>query len=386
MNSRLQFIIFIFIVITVYSLLNYYFIKKHRSILTAKSLPLLLLRLVILTLILTPVATVFFSINEIPLMAAFTGFTGYSWIAFLFLFLVIHGIADLLLFISEKTGLKPSAKMARKFTLLTSFICISIVLYGYIEAKSIKIERIDIRSEKLNKLKKKIRIVQISDVHFSPILSASMALKIKELVEKEKPDLLLSTGDLLDRAIRNSSEVSRILGSINAPLGKIAITGNHEFITGIDYSTKFIKECGFTLLRNRSSVIAGVVSISGVDDLSATRFDVAIERSEEDVLSGVDEKLYSILMKHQPRINKRATGKFDLQLSGHTHAGQIFPFTFLVRIVFPFFCGMYRIDNNTKVYVSRGTGTWGPPVRFLAPPEITVFDLKPALSAAKRGE
>jgi predicted MPP superfamily phosphohydrolase len=379
MNSRLQFIIFISIVITVYSLLNYYFIKKNRSILTARSLPVIFLRLIILTLILTPVATIFFSINEIPLMAAFTGFTGYSWIAFLFLFLMIHGLADILLFIAEKGGFKPSAKMGRKFTFLTSLVCISIVLYGYIEAKSIKTERVEIRSQKLNSLKKNIRIMQISDVHFSPVISVPKALKIKELVEKEKPDLLLSTGDLLDRAIRNSSEVSKILKSISAPLGKVAIMGNHEFIADIDYSTRFINECGFTLLRNRSMVIAGAVSIAGVDDISAPRFDVKIEKSEEEVLAEVDDRYYSILMKHQPRINKTTTCKFDLQLSGHTHAGQIFPFTLFVRLVFPYIAGMYQVDDNTKLYVSRGTGTWGPPVRFLASPEITIFDLKPEL-------
>ncbi len=384
MTSRFQFIIFISVVIIIYSLLNYYFIKKNRSILTARSLPLIFIRLILLTLILAPVATVIFSINEIPLIAAFAGFTGYSWIAFLFLFLVIHGLADIILFVSERTGFKPSEKLARRFTLLTTLISVSIVLYGYVEAKLIRIERIEIRSEKLRSLQKGIRIVQISDVHFSPVISAATALRIKEIVEMEKPDLLLSTGDLLDRSIRNSSDVSRILRSIRAPLGKIAITGNHEFIAGIEYSKEFIKKAGFNLLRNRSLVIEGDLCITGVDDISASRFNVGIEKSEEEVLSGVDEKCYSILLKHQPRINVRTTGKFDLQLSGHTHAGQIFPFTALVRIIFPYFSGIYRIDGNTELYVSRGTGTWGPPVRFLASPEITVIDLKPPVAAAEK--
>ncbi len=384
MSSRFQFIIFISVVIIIYSLLNYYFIKKNRSILTARTLPLIFIRLILLTLILAPVATIIFSINEIPLMAAFAGFTGYSWIAFLFLFLVIHGIADIILFVSERAGFKPSVKLARRFTLLTTFISVSIVLYGYIEAKSIRIERVEIRSEKLRSRHKEIRIVQISDVHFSPVISAATASRIKEIVEKEKPDLLFSTGDLLDRSIRNSSDVSRIMRSIRVPLGKIAITGNHEFIAGIEYSKEFIKKAGFDLLRNRSLVIAGVLCITGVDDLSASRFNVKPEKSEEEVLSGVDDKYYSILLKHQPRIDKRTTGKFDLQLSGHTHAGQIFPFTALVRIIFPYFSGIYRVDGNTELYVSRGTGTWGPPVRFLASPEITVIDLKPPVAAADK--
>jgi predicted MPP superfamily phosphohydrolase len=86
---------------------------------------------------------------------------------------------------------------------------------------------------------------------------------------------------------------------------------------------------------------------------------------------------FTILLKHQPLVEKDAPGAFDLQLSGHTHGGQIFPFSLLTRLVFPFHAGNYRLTGGALIHVSRGTGTWGPPVRFLAPPEITIIDLMP---------
>jgi len=374
MNNTPQFLIFISIVITVYSLLNYYFIRKHNNILTGRSLPVLLLRLTIITMILTPIATVYFSYRDIPLGAAITGFTGYSWLAFLFLFLVVHGTADIALFVMEKTGYTAPKHAARRVFAITMAISLSVLLYGYHEAGDIRTERLAIETGKLPAGTDSVRIALISDVHFGPLISVRAAENIRKLVQDENPDIIISAGDLLDRAIRDSTEVARIIAGMKAHLGKYAITGNHEFYAGIDYSMKFTTDAGFTMIRN-TTVTAGGIVLAGVDDREGPRYGIRPARTEEEILSGIDPSKYTILLKHQPRIRHGSPLKFDLQLSGHTHAGQIFPFTFLVRLAFPYICGLYELGGSSKLYVSRGTGTWGPPVRFLAPPEITIIDI-----------
>lgn len=362
-------------VLSTYGLLNYYFLRKHKFIITGKTFPLALLRLLVFTIILTPVATFIFSAREMSILASITGFTGYSWLAFLGLFLVIHGILDLIVFILEKRGREFSKKTIQIITAVAVSINVIIIIYGYFEALNIQVEKVTFVSPKI-KEGRTIKIVQISDVHFSPIISVHSAKKIRDLVQKQNPDIIISTGDFLDRAIRKKKEVAAVMRTLKAPLGKYAITGNHEFIADIKYSVNFIENSGFKLIRNDTVIIDDMINLSGVDDLSASRFGYTIKISEATVLSKVDTKNYTILLKHQPKVNLENTKNYDLQLSGHTHAGQIFPFTLFAKIAFPYLCGFYKINDHTDIYVNRGTGTWGPPIRFLVTPEITVIELK----------
>jgi hypothetical protein len=376
MQNTGSFIAFISLVIIIYSGLNYYFIRKNRSLLTRRSLTAIILRMLLFTLILTPVATTIFSYQGIPLMAAITGFPGYSWLAFLFLFLLIHGSVDIILFAAEKAGFVPSGYMAREILIVTMVLSGSVLAYGYHEAKDIKVERLVVETNKLPAGTKELKIVQLSDVHFSPINSVDLAAKIKSIVNIEKPDIIVSTGDFLDRAIRNRTGVIAALNGLSAPLGKYAVTGNHEFIAGIDNSVDFISRAGFLLLRNRNVSIDGVINLAGVDDSDAPRFGIKIDKSEKDVLEEAEPGKFTILLKHRPVIDRQTSAMFDLQLSGHTHAGQIYPLRFIVKLIFKYAAGFYIIDNNTVLYVSKGAGTTGPPIRVLAPPEITVIVLK----------
>ncbi|MBT6499976.1 MAG: hypothetical protein HOK67_08725 [Deltaproteobacteria bacterium] len=376
MNGSLTFILFLTAVIVVYSSLNTYFILKHRNFVTLKTLPLLLVRLLLVTIILTPVATFYFSWQGPTILATLTSLTGYSWLAFLFLFLMIHGSADIVLFISRRLGYPHSSKTTRGVFLLTMGLSLFILFYGWHEARQLKTERVQITTRKIPAGIKKITLLQISDVHFSPIIGEKMATDIYQIVQKEKPDIILSTGDLLDRGFRNGQQITSILRSLTAPLGKYAITGNHEFIADIKESTKFIDQAGFQLLRNKAVNITPFLTLAGVDDPAIRQFANGTIVPEEQVLPKPDAKRFTILLKHQPRIETSSIKSFDLQLSGHTHAGQIFPFTALVKLAFPYLSGMYEIDSETSLYVSRGSGTWGPPFRFLAPPEITLLELK----------
>jgi predicted MPP superfamily phosphohydrolase len=240
----------------------------------------------------------------------------------------------------------------------------------------IRVERVTIETSKLPPEIKNLRIVQLSDIHFSPLTSVDAARRIKEIVEREKPDLLVSTGDLLDPGIRDFEDVAWIMHGIRAPLGKYAVTGNHEFISNIQKSTLFTNLLGFRLLRNEAADVKGILNIAGIDDPAGERFGISTNLSDLDVLEKLDNDKYTIYLKHRPDVDEGTLDLFDLQLSGHTHSGQIFPFTLFVKIVYPYMAGLYKLNEDTNLYVSRGTGTWGPPIRFLAFPEITVIDLK----------
>jgi uncharacterized protein len=136
------------------------------------------------------------------------------------------------------------------------------------------------------------------------------------------------------------------------------------------------------MLRGEGVTIHGMVNIAGVDDPAGKYFQIK-KVSEKAVLSSLPGDLFTVLLKHPPVVDKEAMGLFDLQLSGHTHKGQIYPFRYLTRLAFPLYTGYHKLPGNGHLYVSRGSGTWGPPIRFLAPPEVTIIELVSNLGPAK---
>jgi hypothetical protein len=171
------------------------------------------------------------------------------------------------------------------------------------------------------------------------------------------------------------NKLAAMLAELNPPLGKFAITGNHEFYAGIGQSERFLKAAGFTLLRNERLNVAEQLYIVGVDDPAVRRRNQTKGDDEESLLAGLSRERFTLLLKHRPTVETESLGKFDLQLSGHTHGGQIFPFHLITRLFYPREDGLHRLEKGSVLYISRGTGTWGPPMRFLSPPEVTVFEL-----------
>jgi hypothetical protein len=187
---------------------------------------------------------------------------------------------------------------------------------------------------------------------------------------------LVATGDLVDGRINHLDGLSEIFREIHPPLGKYAVTGNHEFYAGIGSSLDFTRRAGFTVLRGEAVTVGNVLRLVGVDDPAGRSFGPAPGRSEEELLGNGPSPLFTLLLKHRPFLSPAARKAADLQLSGHTHNGQIFPFRLLVRIWYPLLSGLYESKNGAALYTSRGTGTWGPPMRFLSPPEMTIIDIE----------
>jgi hypothetical protein len=179
----------------------------------------------------------------------------------------------------------------------------------------------------------------------------------------------------MDGKVQEEQEITALFRSIKAPYGKYAVIGNHEFSAGIEYSVTLLEKAGFVVIRNGAALPNGVVNIAGVDDPSARSYGMGIPVGEEELLKGLPSGRFTILLKHRPKINKKSLGLFDLQLSGHTHGGQIFPLRLVLPFLYPQSRGLSKVGTQSYLYVSRGTGTLGLPIRLLSPPEITVIDL-----------
>ncbi|MBI5632677.1 MAG: metallophosphoesterase [Nitrospirae bacterium] len=306
---------------------------------------------------------------------------GYMWLGILFLFSSSSLMIDLYRFLirsaelvrrADYANLKPSAGVLFYLPLIVSLL---VAAYGYGEARNIRTEKITIRTPKISKVLGKIRIVQISDVHLGLIIRDERLSSMLKLVQEAAPDLLVSTGDLVDGQINGMPGLAELFNGINPRYGKFAITGNHEFYAGLDQALAFTRKSGFRVLRNEALDIEGILNIAGVDDRAVGPRSVVGDGIEQEMLSRLSKERFTLFLKHRPLFDKGSAGLFDLQLSGHVHRGQIFPFSILTKLYYPVHAGFVRLDRGSRLYVSRGTGTWGPPIRFLSPPEITVIDL-----------
>ena len=316
---------------------------------------------------------------EMP--ARFMAYTGYIWMGLIFIFVVVSLILDLYRVIVYAGGLgfqKSFSYLSPTplFTLMFPVIvALAVNAYGYFEAMNLHTEKITIESSKIPESMGRIRIVQFSDVHIGLIVREGRLKGIVEELKKAEPDILVSTGDLLDEQVNNLAEPTMLLKSIQPRYGKFAITGNHEFYAGLQPSLDFMRNAGFSVLRSEGTTAAGHINVVGMDDPTGRGFGLSKEIAEGQLLSQFPRENFTLLLKHQPAVDIGASGLFDLQLSGHTHKGQIFPFSLITRFVFPHHAGPFNLSNQSRLYVNRGAGTWGPPIRFLAPPEITVIDL-----------
>lgn len=336
--------------------------------------------LIFLIMIFAPIIVRLFEKGGYDTLARFTAYSGYAWMGVIFLFVSISILLDslrfLLVFIGFLLKMDFSAlTSAYRFFFIVAFFGANLIsFFGYMEANNPRLETIRIFTNKIPKETGKVTIAQISDVHVGLIVREEKLKSIAKLVKAANPDVLVSTGDLLDGDINSLNGLADILKEIQPQYGKFAITGNHEFYAGIKNSLVFTKQAGFTMLRGEGITVPGIINIAGVDDPTGKLFGYQ-DISERTLLSKFPDQLFTIFLKHRPILDKDAQGLFDLQLSGHTHKGQIYPFRYMTQIFFPLYAGHYPLANNAHLYVSRGSGTWGPPIRFLAPPEVTVIEL-----------
>ena len=306
------------------------------------------------------------------LFARGLAWVGYTWLGVIFLFFSASLLVDLyclavylgsMILHRDLSFLALSLKMVFLIPLALATV---IAAYGYKEALNIRTEHIFINTPKLSAAVDRIRIAQISDVHLGLIVRKERLGLILRKIKEARPDILVSTGDLVDGQISELEALSDMLKEINPQHGKFAVLGNHEYYAGLRQAIAFKKAAGFTLLRDEGISIGDIINLIGVDDPAAEYFNGYDGSMEKRLLTSLPLERFTILLKHRPLINKDSLELFDLQLSGHVHKGQIFPFTLLTKIYYPKHAGLLSADGGI-LYVSRGSGTWGPPIRFSPP-------------------
>lgn len=260
-------------------------------------------------------------------------------------------------------------------------VALALVLYawGVWQAHHPGVRELRLTSSKLPPGSPPLRIAGLTDVHLSSLIGPRMLRPLAAQVAELKPDILLMGGDLVDVPMDGRDEDAAILRSIPAPLGRFAVLGNHEYYRGEDMSLRFTEEAGFTVLRGEFAEAGGIV-VAGVDDEAfAGRF----EPDTADVelaLDGIPEDRFVLLLKHRPERVSAAAGRFDLQYSGHTHGGQFWPGPWITKRIYGHPQGLSEVTGGrglSLLYISNGTGYWGPPMRLGPPPEITLIVLEP---------
>lgn len=272
------------------------------------------------------------------------------------------------------------ASTPRRFVPLALGAALCLFLYGLYEAQKPRIVQISIVTSKLPPDSAPLSVVGIADVHVGPLIGPWMLRRIASSISALEPDVLLVSGDLVDADVTGRDEDASILRSIPVRLGKFAVTGNHEFYNGLEMSLNFMKKCDLTPLRAQT-VDIGPLTLAGVDDIAfAGRF----HPDTTDVLrtlDGIPHNNFILLLNHRPQSPVEAIGRFDLQFSGHTHGGQIWPGILLTRAIHQVGQGLHTLRRGnlqSLMFITNGIGFWGPPLRFLAPPEIIVFTLMPS--------
>lgn len=374
--------LFIAVFLTIYSAINFYCFWKIHVAYPGPEVFTALLALFLIFAIAAPILVRVFERRGYVRLAWLAAAVGYSWMAVLFWFCVLALLGDgWNLGIRCVTHFEPAASdlllRPKPALALYGVVVVTSAAWGLVEAANIRLKEVRLSTPKLARGAAPVRIVQVTDIHLSPILKARTLAKIIRLVNKAAPDVLVCTGDLSDEPYKIGKSLAEMLATVRAPMGKFGCLGNHEYYTGLQNSLSFYQTAGLKTLRGES-VVAGPVRIVGVDDPAGLQRREPCFLDEPAALAGADGTRPVVLLKHQPRINPASAGRFDLQLSGHLHGGQIFPFNLVVYCFYPITSGLHRVAPNSYIYLSRGTGTWGPPLRLLAPPEVTLIILEPA--------
>jgi predicted MPP superfamily phosphohydrolase len=262
-------------------------------------------------------------------------------------------------------------------------------LAGLLLARRPRLVSVDIPIARLPASLHGFSIAQISDLHVGPTIRRGFVERLVARVNDLGADLIAITGDLVDGSVEQLANHTAPLSKLTARHGAFFVTGNHEYYSGERAWTKEIERLGLTVLKNEHVVLrhdGALLVLAGVDDIGAHHYDPAQRSDPAAALHGAPAGAGAkVLLAHQPSSAiAAAKAGFDVQISGHTHGGQFWPWNHFVRFFQPFTAGLYRL-KNLWVYVSRGTGYWGPPNRFGVPSEITRIRLVPELSWRPRG-
>ncbi len=378
-----NFVIFLGIFFSIYGLINFYiFVRGWQSIpqgSTLKSAYAIVFWLFALSFIAGRVL-------ERVLASALSNlmiWMGSFWIAAMLYFLIAVLLLDLLRAANYFLRFYPSFIVTNyaQAKYITSAGAIGLVgilvLAGHINALLPRIRTLDLTVNKSGEGMETVNIVAVSDIHLGTIVGRHRFDHMVEQINSLKPDVVLFPGDIVDEDLAPviNQNLGEALRNIRPRFGVFAITGNHEYIGGVDEACDYLAGHGVVMLRDQVVKVNGSFFLVGREDRSINQFAGKKRKTLEELMAGIDRSYPVILMDHQPFRLEEAVGQnIDLQLSGHTHYGQLWPVNYIIEAIFEVGWG-YKKISDTNIYVSSGAGTWGPPVRIGNHPEIVSIRL-----------
>lgn len=371
-----MFIGFLIVTLTLYAAMYTYVYRRLTQAFLFPPLARRLLLPAMVLLVVLPFVGRHFDHNGNPTLAKVVNLPAYVWLVWVFWFCTAGWCVDLWNLMVRPLRVHPR---------LHCFVCVAFILittaWGLVEASRLSVRTLNFTVNTMPPGAPPLRIVHISDVHLGTIRNSGWDHAIIDRVRSLNPDLVVSTGDFIDSSTRNVGPLAEAWADVRPPLGKYAVLGNHEFYAGIVDAIDLHRKAGFHLLRGNGMDANADVRLYGVDDWAGLYMGVPASTSEDGLPPRGSTTPFTILLKHQPRIDAFSRDRFDLQLSGHTHGAQVFPFHPVVHLIYPLTAGLFDVGQRSRIFVSRGAGTWGPPLRVLAPPEITHI----ILSAPRHG-
>ncbi|MCP3098363.1 metallophosphoesterase [Myxococcus sp. K15C18031901] len=311
--------------------------------------------------------------------------TSFIWLGSFGVLLSAVLMADVVGAVLGAAGVVPEGlPLARGKAVAVLAVALPAVVYAFFTARGrATVERVTVPVEGLGEGLRGLKVVQISDVHVGPTLDGRWLRRVVEQVNALKPDIVAVTGDLVDGDVGTLRDEVRPLAELRGSLGVFYVTGNHEYYHGGPAWEAEVSRLGLTVLRNAHQVVerdGARLVVAGITDHDAGHI-VPAHASRPDVaLAGAPPEVPRVLLAHQPRSALRVAEsgvRVDLQLSGHTHGGQVFPFMFFIKLQQPVVRGLATVAG-VRVYTHRGTGYWGPPLRLGPSPEIAELTLVPA--------
>jgi predicted MPP superfamily phosphohydrolase len=378
------FLIFFSIVLTIYGFLNYYIFRHAIHAFPSPSKYTGMFTTLFIFLVVSyPVGRILERVWQSWISDIIT-WLGAFWLAamlYFFLIVLVVDIISLLGWIIPSLPsflIHPDAELKAIYLYSSMGIVGLLLILGHINALNPRIRTIDIQTGKKAVGMKEVTLVMVSDIHLGTIIGPRRVGKLVNTINSLKPDIVLLAGDIVDEDLKPviRQNLGESLRKISAPLGVYGIMGNHEYIGGAEAACKYLEEHGITMLRDKVVNIKGMFYLAGREDRSSNSFAGRKRMTLDSLLTGIDRERPIVLMDHQPfKLNEAEEQHVTLQLSGHTHNGQLWPLNYIIDAIYELGMG-YKKIGDTHFYVSPGYGSWGPPVRIGHRPEIALIKLK----------
>lgn len=383
MNRKMAMIIFLSIVLLIHILVNFYIFRHTKPIFYFEGWTGIFLKISFFFLVLSYPLGRFLERMLPSFGSELIAKIGAFWLGAMLYLILIFLLLDIAKLIYSWTGFpsifsaKDSLDFRQKLVIGVYALTAFILLAGHINALYPKVNSLKIETNKVLNEEGKIRIGMASDIHLGSIISNGRLERFVRIMNEQKPDIILLAGDIFDEdlgpVIKN--DMGKLLSQLNAPLGVYAVTGNHEYIGGVEPAVKYLEDHNIKVLRDSTISIEGILNIVGREDRQSNVMAGVTRKPLDKIVFNINKSLFTVLLDHQPyNLEQAVENGIDLQLSGHTHHGQMFPFNFITKAIFEVSRGLKKIED-TYVFVSTGYGTWGPPIRVGNRPEIAVIEL-----------